>query len=86
MDMPFKPVINYFERPRIYNNEKLDDKNLYLVEIIEKNNIYNNSLTLIYGFILKNLKFKYIIKEYLETTLTHENNIKKTIEKYIILH
>ena len=44
-----------------YNNEIIDDYNMYLIQLIENNCIFHEEYTIIYGYNLKQINLKYTI-------------------------
>jgi len=82
LKMEYLPVINYAEVFRKYDNHEIKNYNLYLIEINEYDDVFNKSMTHIYGFNLKELNLKYKIIEYLEPTrLVSNKKCKKIFEK-----
>jgi hypothetical protein len=63
------PIFTLFNYPKKYNNEEINDYYIYLIEILDDNDmIFNEKLTIIYGYNLKQITINYNIIQVLEYT------------------
>jgi hypothetical protein len=81
MEMKIIPVYTFCECPKKYDGHEIKDWNMYLVKILEFDDVYKNDLTIIYGLNLKRLDLKHEILEYLEPSIEKNNEINNLIEK-----
>lgn len=68
------PVYNFAERFRKYDSHEIKNFNLYKIQVNDKDDLFNTSITLIYGFNLRDLELKYEILEYIEPSYLKSNN------------
>ncbi|MEK7644626.1 MAG: hypothetical protein AAB390_04980 [Patescibacteria group bacterium] len=67
------PIFTVFSVPQIYNNENIVDFNIYLIEVLKNDCIFNQKYTLIYGYNLRALNLKkYSIKFVIEHAYTED--------------
>lgn len=63
------PIFTLFNYPKKYNNEEINDYYIYLIEVIDDNDIiFNEKYTIIYGYNLKKISIDYNIIQVLEYT------------------
>jgi hypothetical protein len=85
-DAPYNPVISYFEQPKVYDGHKIQDNRLYMIMLVEFDEVFSAkqyTKTRIYGHNLKKLKLKYYILEYIDL-ITHPNTIKQAIDNVYV--
>ena len=81
LNLEFLTQIDFFELPKKYDGHEIKDYFIYLVEILETNDIFNKSFTHMFGINLKQLNLDYEIKEYLEyTRIISNKKCKKEIK------
>ena len=60
------PIFTLFNYPKKYNNQIIDDYNMYLIKLYENNCIFKEKYTIIYGYNLKQINLKLKIIQVLE--------------------
>ncbi len=79
------PVFTNFCYPKKYDNHQIKNYNIYLIEIDDndKNKVFNEKHTLIYGYNLIKMKnkLKYKILDYIEYSYLEKINSKKIIDE-----
>lgn len=79
IEMKGFPVLNHFEKPKLYDGHEIKDMNMYRCKTLQKDAIYNSNIILTTGIELKGSNIKVEILEYLEPSFVNENNIEEMI-------
>ena len=71
-----------FNYPKKYNNEKINNCYIYLIEVLDENDlIFYDKYTIIYGYNLKQIKINYNIIQFLEYTYLEDINTNEIIDE-----
>lgn len=76
------PIFTLFNYPKKYNNENINDYYIYLIEILDENDlIFYEKYTIIYGYNLKQIKINYKIIQFLEYTYLEKIDTKDILDE-----
>jgi len=76
------PIFTLFNYPKKYNNENINNYYIYLIEVIDENDlIFYDKYTIIYGYNLKQININYKIIQFLEYTYLENINTSEIIDE-----